>query len=222
MHMHANCMRGGQRTIGRSPFPSTMYIWNPVRSSGLVAGTFPHRPMVFKFHEVQSGFHSYCHWYPEAEISLKKLLHFILHRGFYFSPLVRDPLPIIFKCLYNAILDWGRFFPVTVQLTGQPGMLVCTACCCTAVGFVINQQVGEGWLLGPALLSTSLFDCSCANHLGLYWLLKAHHRLKQRGLRTRLQAGLCRLQSLAAPWPQVTTPLPPCRLAALCPVILRQ
>lgn len=100
-------------------------------------------------------------------------LHFILDRGFYFSPLVHDPLPIIFKCLYNAMLDWGQCFPVTVQLMGQPGMLVSTACC-TAVVFVINQQVGEGWLPGPALLSTGLFDCSCVNHLGLYWLLKAH------------------------------------------------
>lgn len=52
-------------------------------------------------------------------------------------------------------------------------MMGCTACC-TAVVFVINQQVGEGKLPGPAFLSTGLFDCSCANHLGLYWLLKAH------------------------------------------------
>ena len=71
--------------------------------------------MVFKFlfHEVQSGFHGYCHCCPAEEISaeqcLEKLLPFILDQGSYFSPLVNDPLLIIFKYLYDAVLDLGSF-----------------------------------------------------------------------------------------------------------------
>lgn len=64
--------------------------------------------------------------------------------------------------------------------------------------FVGNQQVGEGWLPGPALLSTGLFDCTSANHLGLYWLLRAHPQTEAAGPQVE---AMGRPQSLPAVWP---------------------